>query len=35
MILCKIRRTESVRGPHKNCSRATCDPRASVWTTLY
>jgi len=34
MILCNIRHTESVRGSHENCPRASCGPRASVWTTL-
>jgi len=34
MTLCNMRDTESVRGPHKNCPRAACGPRASVWTTL-
>jgi len=32
--LCNIRHTENVRGPHKNCPRAACGPRVSVWTTL-
>jgi len=35
MTLCNIRDTESVRRPHKNCPRAACGPRASVWTTLF
>jgi len=34
MTLCDIIFTESVRGPHNNCLRATCGPRATVWTTL-
>jgi len=34
MTLCNIRRTASIRGPHNNCPRAACGPRASVWTTL-
>jgi len=32
--LCSLRHTESIRGPHKNCPRATCGPYVSVWTTL-
>jgi len=34
MTLCNIRHTESVSGPHNDCPRAACGPRASVWTTL-
>jgi len=34
MTLCNISQTESVRGPHNYCLRATYGPRASVWTTL-
>jgi len=34
MTFCNIRHTGSVRGPHNNCPRAACGPRASVWTTL-